>query len=54
MDDEHMYVKIPKGKIIKETDTYIMADLGDAESLLQLCLAAMSNPGQGVMRKDEE
>ena len=49
-----MFVKIPKEKIIKETDTYIMADLGDAESLLQLCLAAMSNPGQGVMRKDEE
>lgn len=49
-----MFVKIPKEKIIKETDTYIMADLGDAESLLQLCLAAMSNPGQGVMRKDRE
>lgn len=54
MGDEHMYVKIPKGKIVRETDTYIMADLGDAESLLQMCLAAMSNPGQGVMRKDGE
>lgn len=51
MTGEHMIIRLPKEKIIKETDTYILADLGDAENLIQLCLAALSNPGIGVMEK---
>lgn len=54
MSEEHIYVWIPRTKIVTEQEDRICADLGDAESLLKMCLAAMSNPGQGVTRKDEE
>lgn len=51
MTDEEpltLMIRIPRDKILWEKEDCIMADLGDPEKILQLCLAAMSNPNKGV------
>ena len=52
MRDEHLIISIPRNKIIREKENSIIADLGDAETILKMCLAALSNPGVGVINKD--
>lgn len=52
MRDEHLIISIPRNKIIREKENSIIADLGDAETILKMCLAALSNPGVGVISKD--
>lgn len=52
--DGHVRIRIPTRHIVKETDDWILCDLGDGAAFLEQVLKAAGNPGMAVVRMDEE
>ena len=53
--DEHIFALVPEDRVKPRKAGGYIVDLGTADDLLRLVLAAEANPGQGVqiMKKEE-
>lgn len=52
-DDNHIFALVPQDRVTPRAAGGYVVDLGTAEDLLRLVLAAEANPGQGVRMKGE-
>lgn len=53
-DANHIYAFVPQDRVTPRAAGGYVVDLGTAEDLLRLVLAAEANPGQGVRMKGAE
>ena len=53
-EDKTLIVRIPKSMVVREDKDSYWADLGSAEDMLKMCMMAIANPDQAIIKKDRE